>query len=850
MCLLLRSGFRLATLPYRPDWWIAAEMVVLLEGSPLSTEKLQQLLCDKYDEHWYPECPSKGQAYRCIRINNGVPCDDVVLKACEEIELSASELGLPPEITLWIDPREVCARSGENSRPFTIACFEEEGENEAQQDSSVNLDTSDYHSATSSDCGSTVSSDTEEEAKDGEMEGEQEKEEKDVVKKEMAEGDTYTIAMVPRIRKRHGEGPNKVKYVRNMLKIVPKKCTDYICVILHALLCRKSLLAFSTFTTAAPVWPQYKKGAPVFLNTVCVPPAPPPPPQQVFGYYILPQPSPQFILPQATLQPWGAVKARWESGRETGQAEDAAAERSSDAREGGAGGRLVCALEMEMTNRSLHGDSKVDCVSCDGLVSRNGGDSAEVSVPLSLAGKRTAPTEGDDLYRLRERKFLLEDKKRLCALSLVAALFGILLMIIHTEIRPFVYSPGSKIALIINCSISLSTGCLLVLIIAFHYKDIRLFIIDHNQVDWRIAMTSHRVLVITLELLVCVVHPVGTYWEVGFKVNCSSSDPLCVSTHQGETLMNMELLLSVLMFLRLYLVHRAILLHSKVLLSASYRSIGSLNNINFTFRFVLKVLMNKYPARTLLVFILFFWLTASWMLTLCESTVSVPLCPRCRKTQSTGHMDTALWLIAITFLTVGYGDVAPSTSCGKVVCLFTGVMGVACTAMLVAVVTKMLALNKGEKHVHFFMLDIQISKRIRHAAANVLRECWLLHRTNLTRGNRGEQRRHQRYLLEAIRVFRHLRLKQRKLRDYVSEMVDLPKMQMIMCDLSANWNNSYRELEQRIVSMEQKLDELSRCFHQTSEMLSQVLRHRNPEISIHETKSFAPVKVSPQLTQI
>lgn len=55
------------------------------------------------------------------------------------------------------------------------------------------------------------------------------------------------------------------------------------------------------------------------------------------------------------------------------------------------------------------------------------------------------------------------------------------------------------------------------------------------------------------------------------------------------------------------------------------------------------------------------------------------------------------------------------------------------------------------------------------------------------------------------------------------------QMQMIMCDLSANWNNSYRELEQRILSMEQKLDELSRSFHQTSEMLSQVLRRRHPE---------------------
>lgn len=47
----------------------------------------------------------------------------------------------------------------------------------------------------------------------------------------------------------------------------------------------------------------------------------------------------------------------------------------------------------------------------------------------------------------------------------------------------------------------------------------------------------------------------------------------------------------------------------------------------------------------------------------------------CRKTtEVTGKMDTALWLVAITFLTVGYGDVSPKTTCGKAVCLFTGVM--------------------------------------------------------------------------------------------------------------------------------------------------------------------------------
>ncbi|XP_022617668.1 maternal B9.15 protein-like [Seriola dumerili] len=255
----------------------------------LFSEKLQKLLCDKYEGHWYPDCPSKGQAYRCIRVNNGVLCDEVVLKACEESELTAIELGLPPEITVWIDPLEVCARSGENSRPFTITSFEDEEEGregmKGEQDDSINLDTSDYHSATSSDCGSTASSDTEEEAREGAMEGEQEKEEKEVVKKDAAEGDTYTIMMVPRIRKRQGEGPNKIKYVRNLLPA-----------------------SLQYYYHPAPVWPQYKKGAPVFLTTVCAPPAPPPPPQQVFGYYILPQPSPQFILPQASLQPWGAVK--------------------------------------------------------------------------------------------------------------------------------------------------------------------------------------------------------------------------------------------------------------------------------------------------------------------------------------------------------------------------------------------------------------------------------------------------------------------------------------------------------------------------------------------------------------
>lgn len=46
--------------------------------------------------------------YRCIRMSKGAVCT-LVQKACEESELTPSELRLP-DVTLWIDPLEVCAR--------------------------------------------------------------------------------------------------------------------------------------------------------------------------------------------------------------------------------------------------------------------------------------------------------------------------------------------------------------------------------------------------------------------------------------------------------------------------------------------------------------------------------------------------------------------------------------------------------------------------------------------------------------------------------------------------------------------------------------------------------------------
>ena len=120
-------------------------------------------------------------------------------------------------------------------------------------------------------------------------------------------------------------------------------------------------------------------------------------------------------------------------------------------------------------------------------------------------------------------------------------------------------------------------------------------------------------------------------------------------------------------------------------LDASSRSIGAFNRIKFNTRFVLKTLMTICPGTVLLVFILSLFIIASWTLRACERYAKFLLGFEMidyfmihmysnHDPKHHGNLLNSMWLIAVTFLAIGYGDIVPNTYCGRAICVASGLM--------------------------------------------------------------------------------------------------------------------------------------------------------------------------------
>ncbi|CAG4935547.1 unnamed protein product [Colias eurytheme] len=492
-------------------------------------------------------------------------------------------------------------------------------------------------------------------------------------------------------------------------------------------------------------------------------------------------------------------------------------------------------------------------------------------------GGGTAKHKPNIGYRLGRRKALFEKRKRISDYALVMGMFGIIIMVIENELSSAgVYSKASIYSQALKTLISMSTVILLGLIVAYHALEVQLFMIDNCADDWRIAMTWQRIAQIGLELAICAVHPIPGQYTFTWTTKLANKGGVIgveVGTMYKQIQVPYDVTLSLPMFLRLYLICRVMLLHSKLFTDASSRSIGALNRINFNTRFVLKTLMTICPGTVLLVFMVSLWIIASWTLRQCERfhdedhanllnsmwltaitflcvgygdivpntycgrgitlTCGMVVCMTLRfHDEEHANLLNAMWLIAITFLSVGFGDIVPNTYCGRGIAVSTGIMGAGCTALLVAVVSRKLELTRAEKHVHNFMMDTQLTKRLKNAAANVLRETWLIykHTRLVKRVHPGRVRTHQRKFLLAIYALRKVKMDQRKLMDNANTITDMAKdpfllqTQNTVYEIVSDMSTRQDSIEERLTSLEEKLTTLQEQVNSLPDMMARCLQ--------------------------
>ncbi|XP_066157925.1 small conductance calcium-activated potassium channel protein isoform X2 [Euwallacea fornicatus] len=424
-------------------------------------------------------------------------------------------------------------------------------------------------------------------------------------------------------------------------------------------------------------------------------------------------------------------------------------------------------------------------------------------------------------YRLGRRKALFEKRKRISDYALVMGMFGIIVMVIENELSSAgVYRKDEFYSIALKTLISVSTVILLGLIVAYHALEVQLFMIDNCADDWRIAMTWQRICQISMELIICAVHPIPGHYRFVWTTRLANRQ----NGGMGSKCVPYDVPLSLPMFLRLYLICRVMLLHSKLFTDASSRSIGALNRINFNTRFVLKTLMTICPGTVLLVFMVSLWIIASWTLRQCERFHD----------EEHANLLNAMWLIAITFLSVGFGDIVPNTYCGRGIAVSTGIMGAGCTALLVAVVSRKLELTRAEKHVHNFMMDTQLTKRLKNAAANVLRETWLIykHTRLVKRVNPGRVRTHQRKFLLAIYALRKVKMDQRKLMDNANTITDMAKTQNTVYEIVSDMSTRQDTLEDRLTNVEEKLTSMQEALDILPDMIAsriQILQEKSEQ---------------------
>lgn len=168
----------------------------------------------------------------------------------------------------------------------------------------------------------------------------------------------------------------------------------------------------------------------------------------------------------------------------------------------------------------------------------------------------------------------------------------------------------------------------------------------------------------------------------------------------------------------------------------------------------------------------------------------------------------------------------PLTYCGKSIAVITGLFGVFCTALLVAVVTKKLRFTTAEKYVYQFVNEIELYKELKHAAANIMKSSWFLYKLkkNDVKANQLEYIKKQRCLLVNVQKIRSLKQKQRDSFDNSITSIEVFRQNNDIGKDIATLNDSTAGLQSQINSIQNRINFIDEKLQAINDLLLRNLK--------------------------
>ncbi|KAK1939288.1 Small conductance calcium-activated potassium channel protein [Phytophthora citrophthora] len=399
------------------------------------------------------------------------------------------------------------------------------------------------------------------------------------------------------------------------------------------------------------------------------------------------------------------------------------------------------------------------------LLRRNSSAYLPRNLPPTGDNLRIAKHVIQDVYSIQElyeRQHLIENVA--CAIAMV----GVILVILDNK---YIVDKDTKLGLrIVN---SILTKILMSCILGRYFLERRI-LIRRNVLPPNVSIfrMPKQLVQLALELAVCfIIVPPGT--NGSFEVQqwkYHADDELCRPPFilQGGSCYLVYSypfeVLGLFSLCRLYMIPRVVRNLSSF---ASYRTsyLGTLHRVDtMTPLFAIKCFLQSHPFRLLLASSFGTLIVTSYALAIVEAPVNPNLAP----------IPNAVWLVALTMATVGYGDIVPVTTAGQVVLVFGGmVAGILHVAALSAALFALLRLDDRDKRFIHSLRFHQHEFELKQACARSIQIAWRRF-SEMKPGSRSHQRL-------CDRLFRYTAI-QRELRkkvvgDYVSVRTEMNQCQ-------------------------------------------------------------------------